>query len=97
MTREDHNARSLGILRQIVETFLDSGAPVGSTTLAREGLFKLSPASIRNIMAELEAAGFLYAPHTSAGRLPTDRGLRLFVDVIFHLGVNHARRFATHR
>ncbi len=86
MTREDHNARSLGILRQIVETFLDSGAPVGSITLAREGLFKLSPASIRNIMAELEAAGFLYAPHTSAGRLPTDRGLRLFVDGLLEMG-----------
>ena len=86
MPRQDHNTRSLEILRQIVETFLDTGVPVGSTTLARGGLFKLSPASIRTIMAELEDAGFLYAPHTSAGRLPTERGLRLFVDGLLEMG-----------
>ena len=86
MSRQDHNTRSLGILRQIVETYLDTGEPVGSTTLAKGGLFQLSPASIRNIMAELEETGFLYAPHTSAGRLPTERGLRLFVDGLLETG-----------
>ncbi len=83
---KDYNTRSLAILRQIVETFLDSGQPVGSTTIAKEGLFSLSPASIRNVMAELEEAGLLYAPHTSAGRLPTEQGLRLFVDGLLEMG-----------
>ena len=86
MHQEDYNARSLAVLRRIVETFLDSGQPVGSTTIAKEGLFTLSPASIRNVMAELEDAGLLYSPHTSAGRLPTEQGLRLFVDGLLEMG-----------
>ena len=78
--------RSREIFREIVETFMDSGAPVGSRTLSRRAGIALSPASIRNVMADLEAAGLLYAPHTSAGRLPTERGLRMFVDGLLELG-----------
>lgn len=84
------DARARAIFRQIVDVYLDTGAPVGSRTLAQRleqaGLESLSPASIRNVMADLEAAGLLYAPHTSAGRLPTETGLKLFVDGILELG-----------
>ena len=72
--------RARDIFRAVVEGYLDTGQPVGSRTLADAGAFSLSPASIRNVMAELEALGLLSHPHTSAGRMPTDTGLRLFVD-----------------
>jgi heat-inducible transcriptional repressor len=80
------NDRSREIFRQIVESYLITGEPVGSRHLSRILPMTLSPASIRNVMADLEEAGFLYAPHTSAGRLPTDRGLRLFVDGLLEFG-----------
>ena len=73
------NARAREIFRLVVEGYLGSGQPVGSKTLAGAGL-NLSPASIRSVLHELESLGLLAAPHTSAGRLPTDQGLRLFVD-----------------
>lgn len=73
------NDRARTIFRQIVDTYLMSGAPVGSRTLSKGGL-GLSPASIRNVMQDLEELGLLAAPHTSAGRLPTELGLRMFVD-----------------
>lgn len=73
------NDRARVIFRQIVDAYLASGAPVGSRTLSKGGL-GLSPASIRNVMQDLEELGLLAAPHTSAGRLPTELGLRLFVD-----------------
>ncbi|MBN8809552.1 MAG: heat-inducible transcriptional repressor HrcA [Sphingomonas sp.] len=72
--------RARDIFRAVVEGYLDTGQPVGSRTLADAGAFQLSPASIRSVMAELEGLGLLASPHTSAGRLPTDLGLRLFVD-----------------
>jgi heat-inducible transcriptional repressor len=72
--------RARGIFREIVDSYLATGAPVGSRTLSRQGGLQLSPASIRNVMQDLEELGLLEAPHTSAGRVPTDRGLRLFVD-----------------
>jgi heat-inducible transcriptional repressor len=78
--------RSAAILRELVEVYVQTGEPVGSRTLSRRLPLGLSPASIRNVMADLEEAGFLYAPHTSAGRLPTDRGLRLFVDGLLEFG-----------
>ena len=78
--------RSAAILRQLVETYVETGEPVGSRTLSRRLPLGLSPASIRNVMADLEEAGMLYAPHTSAGRLPTERGLRLFVDGLLEFG-----------
>ena len=82
----DLNQRSREVFRQLVETYLASGEPVGSRTLSRSGAISLSPASIRNVMADLEEMGLLAAPHTSAGRLPTDAGLRLFVDALLQVG-----------
>jgi heat-inducible transcriptional repressor len=80
------DSRSASILRELVEVYVQTGEPVGSRTLSRRLPLGLSPASIRNVMADLEEAGFLYAPHTSAGRLPTDRGLRMFVDGLLEFG-----------
>ena len=78
--------RARAIFGHIVEAYLETGAPIGSKNLADVLDEKLSPASIRSAMAELEAMGLLYAPHVSAGRLPTDSGLRLFVDGMMQLG-----------
>lgn len=80
------NDRSSEIFRQLVDAFVATGQPVGSRLLAKRLDGKLSPASIRNVMADLEEAGLLFAPHTSAGRLPTEAGLRLFVDSFLELG-----------
>ncbi|WP_279359213.1 heat-inducible transcriptional repressor HrcA [Methylobacterium indicum] len=80
------NERSREIFRQIVESYLSNGEPVGSRNLARILPMALSPASIRNVMSDLEQAGLIYAPHTSAGRLPTEHGLRFFVDALLELG-----------
>jgi heat-inducible transcriptional repressor len=73
-------SRAREIFRRVVEEYIESGQPVGSKTLAADGTLNLSPASIRSVLADLETLGFLAAPHTSAGRLPTDAGLRIFVD-----------------
>ena len=78
--------RAAAILREIVEQYVETGEPVGSRTLSRRLPIALSPATIRNVMADLTDAGLLYAPHTSAGRLPTERGLRLFVDGLLQFG-----------
>ncbi len=78
--------RSRTILRQIVETYLTTGEPVGSRNLSRVLPMTLSPASIRNVMSDLEQVGLITAPHTSAGRLPTQLGLRLFVDGLLEIG-----------
>jgi len=80
------NERSRTIFRQIVESYLATGEPMGSRNLARQLPMTLSPASIRNVMSDLEQLGFIYAPHTSAGRLPTEAGLRLFVDALLEIG-----------
>ncbi len=80
------NERSRAILRHIVEGYLMTGEPVGSRNLSRLLPMTLSPASIRNVMSDLEASGLIYAPHTSAGRLPTQTGLRLFVDGLLQIG-----------
>jgi heat-inducible transcriptional repressor len=74
--------RSREILKQIVHLFITTGEPVGSRTLSRLSSEGLSPATIRNIMSDLEEAGFLYQPHTSAGRVPTDRGYRFYVGTL---------------
>jgi len=74
------NDRTRTIFRTVVESYLESGAPVGSRTISKFSGLNLSPASIRNVMQDLEEAGLLAAPHTSAGRIPTESGLRLFVD-----------------
>lgn len=80
------NERSREIFRFIVDTYLETGQPVGSRTISRAPGMGLSPASIRNTMADLEDLGLLYAPHTSAGRLPTQIGLRLYIDGIMEIG-----------
>jgi heat-inducible transcriptional repressor len=80
------DSRSAAVLREIVEQYVETGEPVGSRTLSRRLHIPLSPATIRNVMADLTEAGLLFAPHTSAGRLPTDRGLRLFVDGLLQFG-----------
>ena len=80
------NERSRKILRHIIEAYVETGEPVGSRTLSRRLGMSLSPATIRNVMADLEDYGLLYAPHTSAGRLPTDQGLRLFVNGLLQIG-----------
>lgn len=72
--------RARDIFRLVVEGYLESGQPVGSKTLASDASVNLSPASIRSVLADLEQIGLLAAPHTSAGRMPTDSGLRMFVD-----------------
>ena len=74
------------VFRHLVEAYLSSGEPVGSRTLSQRLPLALSPASIRNVMADLEHMGLLYAPHTSAGRAPTEKGLRLFVDGLLEVG-----------
>lgn len=78
--------RSREIFRHIVEAYLESGGPIGSRTLSRQLPIPLSPASIRNVMQDLEELGLLTAPHISAGRLPTQAGLRLFVDGLLQIG-----------
>ena len=77
--------RARDVFRMVVEAYLESGHPVGSRTISRTSSLNLSPASIRNVMQDLEEAGLLAAPHTSAGRIPTESGLRLFVDGIMQV------------
>jgi len=80
------NERSREIFRRIVDAYLTTGDPTGSRTLSRQPGLDISPATIRNVMADLEDAGLLFSPHTSAGRLPTEMGLKLFVDGILEVG-----------
>jgi heat-inducible transcriptional repressor len=80
------DSRSRAIFRELVEAYLDTGEPVGSRTLSQRASVSLSPASIRNTMADLASAGLLTAPHASAGRMPTHAGLRLFVDGLLQIG-----------
>lgn len=77
--------RSLILFRALVEHFIQDGQPVGSRTLARDTGLDLSPATIRNTMADLEDLGLLHSPHTSAGRVPTVKGYRLFVDSLLRV------------
>lgn len=80
------NARSQDIFKNLVERYLDTGEPVGSRQLSRMLDISLSPASVRNVMADLEELGLIAAPHTSAGRAPTQEGLRFFVDAMLEVG-----------
>ncbi len=92
---EELDRRSRDIFRAIVESYLETGDPLGSRTLARTLALNLSPATIRNVMQDLEFLGLIYAPHASAGRLPTETGLRFFVDSFMEIGdVGQAERQA---
>ena len=73
------DARAAELLKLLIERYVHDGQPVGSRTLARAFSVELSPATIRNVMADLEELGFVSSPHTSAGRVPTARGYRYFV------------------
>ena len=77
--------RSLDLFRSLVEHFIEDGTPVGSRTLSKDSELNLSPATIRNVMADLEDIGLLHSPHTSAGRVPTAKGYRLFVDSLLRV------------
>ena len=81
----DMNARSREVFRLLVEGYLETGAPVGSRTLSRSMSEKVSAATVRNAMQDLELMGLLDSPHVSAGRIPTERGLRLFVDSLLEV------------
>jgi heat-inducible transcriptional repressor len=83
---EDMNDRSREVFRQVVETYLANGEPVGSRTLTRTLSEKVSAATIRNVMQDLEYLGLLNSPHVSAGRIPTQLGLRMFVDGLLEVG-----------
>ncbi len=76
------NPRARHLLKVLVECYIRDGQPVGSRTLARESGLDVSPATVRNVMAELEEQGLVTSPHTSAGRIPTDQGYRVFVDTL---------------
>jgi heat-inducible transcriptional repressor len=78
--------RSREIFRRIVESYLETGEPLGSRNLSRLLPISLSPASVRNVMSDLESLGLIYSPHVSAGRLPTQSGLRFFVDAFMQVG-----------
>ena len=82
---EELDDRAREVLRAVVTEFIASGDPVGSSHLTRRGDFDVSPATMRNVLAELEELGYLEKPHTSAGRVPTDRGYRFFVDSLLGL------------
>ncbi|MEW4447996.1 heat-inducible transcriptional repressor HrcA [Qipengyuania sp. JC766] len=81
----DLSDRARAIFQLVVEGYLESGQPVGSKAIASGGTVELSPASIRSVLADLETQGLLAAPHTSAGRMPTESGLRLFVDAMMQV------------
>jgi heat-inducible transcriptional repressor len=81
----DLNARARQVLYHCVTEYVATGEPVGSRTLSKKAGLDLSPASIRNVLADLEDAGYLRQPHTSAGRVPTDRAFRLFIDALMHV------------
>jgi len=83
---EDLDERARDILRHVVDAYVETGEPIGSRTLSRRLGLGLSPATIRNVMADLEDLGLLFAPHTSAGRLPTELGMRLFVHGLLEYG-----------
>src|SRR5512135_1259659 len=76
------NDRAQHLLRVLVESYIREGQPVGSRTLSRDSGLNLSAATVRNVMADLEEYGFVTSPHTSAGRVPTDKGYRFFVDTL---------------
>ena len=85
-------SRARDVFRLVVESYLESGQPIGSRTISRLPGINLSPASIRNVLADLEHLGLISHPHTSAGRVPTEGGLRLFVDGMMQAAAPRSRR-----
>lgn len=90
---EDLNERSRKILEAIIEDYIDSAEPIGSRSVTRRHHLGLSPATVRNVMADLEELGYIASPHTSAGRIPTEKGYRFYVDSLLRVGeLNQAQR-----
>ena len=89
------NTRSQDIFKRLVERYIETGAPVGSRDLSKLLSIELSPASVRNVMSDLEELGLIAAPHTSAGRQPTQQGLRFFVDAMLEVGAVDERERTT--
>src|SRR3954465_12400155 len=85
MPSEELGEREKEVLRAVVQEYITTGGPVGSQQLTRRPGFEVSSATMRNVMADLEELGFLEKPHTSAGRVPTDRGYRFYVDTLVRL------------
>src|SRR6202041_2247848 len=86
---EGLNERAQLLLKALIENYIRDGQPVGSRTLSRDSGLSLSSATIRNVMADLEDLGFVASPHTSAGRIPPDKGYRFFVDTLLKLKPLH--------
>src|SRR3569832_883001 len=84
---DELDSRAREVLREIILQHIASGEAISSRSLAKCGRFQLSPASLRNVMADLEDLGYLQQPHTSAGRVPTDRGYRFFIDYLMKSSV----------
>ncbi|SHJ19346.1 heat-inducible transcription repressor HrcA [Malonomonas rubra DSM 5091] len=92
---EELNERSQNILEAIVEDYIASAEPVGSRAITKRHSFNLSPASVRNVMSDLEDMGFLCSPHTSAGRIPTEKGFHYYIDSLLkvrHLSKDEERK-----
>src|SRR5437868_5660245 len=85
LATQEYDARREKILQAVVHLFIKTGKPVGSSTILENFKLSLSPATIRNVLADLEKEGYLTHPHTSAGRVPTDRGYRFYVDSIVNI------------
>ena len=83
---QEMNERSRIVFRNLVDSYIETGEPVGSQTLAKALTEEISPATIRNVMQDLEVLGLLDSPHVSSGRIPTQQGLRLFVDALLEVG-----------
>ena len=83
---QEMNERSKIVFRNLVDSYIETGEPVGSQTLANTLAEEISPATIRNVMQDLEVLGLLDSPHVSSGRIPTQQGLRLFVDTLLEIG-----------
>src|SRR5262245_30128491 len=79
------NERAQQLLKVLVESYIRDGQPVGSRSLSRDSGMSLSSATIRNVMADLETYGFVSSPHTSAGRVPTPKGYRFFIDTLLEI------------
>ena len=80
------NKRSAEVFKEIVDSYIETGGAIGSKSLSERISTKLSPATIRNVMSDLESLGFLYSPHTSSGRIPTDQGLKFFTHALLEVG-----------
>ena len=94
---ESLNERSQNILEAIVEDYISSAEPVGSRAISRKHNFNLSPASVRNVMADLEEMGLLCSPHTSAGRIPTGKGFQYYIDTLLEVrDLNQDEKLSLH-